>query len=325
MTKTVLVMGGSYFIGKKIVDLLLSQDYEIYILNRGSKKVTDKRIKNLISDRNDPSMMKEVLEEHTFDAVIDVSGVSPQQINILLNSLDTSSLKQFIFISSSAVYDINNQLAPFKETDKLHSNSYWTIYSQNKIDSEKVLREYFQHKDTVLSILRPPFVYGENNYAPRETFVFEHILHNKPIIVPGDGSTRLQFIYTTDLAMIISKLLTNPPVNLNIYNVGNRNSVTMIEWIHLCEKVVDKKATIVNFDYIKHKKNITSFFPFYDYDNVLDVNKVNEFYSEETDFIEGLKTTYEWYKDNIQSISFNDKVQQAEIEILDLLQIKNPV
>lgn len=63
MTKQVLVMGGSYFIGKKIVDVLLNNNYSVYTLNRGTKENIDKRIINLKCDRNNREQMNKILRE----------------------------------------------------------------------------------------------------------------------------------------------------------------------------------------------------------------------------------------------------------------------
>lgn len=322
MKKKILVMGGSYFIGKKIVDVLLKEDHELSILNRGSNKNSNPNIHSIISDRNDDETMKSVLKGLKFDIIVDVSGVNKKQINILLDSIDSTSLKQYIFISSSAVYDIDNLNAPFKETDFLKGNSYWSSYAENKIQSENTLIEFFKDSNTIVSILRPPLVYGENNYAPRETFVFDHIINDKAILLPNKGDSLLQFIYTGDLANIISKLIEKAPERLNIYNVGNKEALSMRKWIKQCEVAVNKKAIIIEYDYKKHNEDIRNFFPFFDYDNVLDVTKINKIYSVETPFAEGLKKAYDWYIENIETIKQSERITVGEQLILKKLKIQ---
>ncbi len=67
--------------------------------------------------------------------------------------------------------------------------------------------KFFSKTNCDLIILRPLYVYGEYNYAQRESFIFEHLENNRLIIIPNKGELRLQFIYSTDLANIIVKLL----------------------------------------------------------------------------------------------------------------------
>ncbi len=316
MRKKVLVMGGSYFIGKKIVDVLLENDYSVCILNRGTKENNDDRIINLKCDRNDTEQMKGVLSNHFFDIVIDVSGLNQLQVEILYDSLNKENLKKFVLISSSAVYDVENLNIPYKEEDPLNENKYWTDYGKNKIEAENFLIGKIQDSNTDLVILRPPYVYGENNYAQRESFIFDHICNNKPIIIPNDGSTYLQFIYTTDLANIILNLINKDLGRVSIFNVGNKKSLTIREWVESCSKVVGMQAKIVEYDYFYYNRNERDFFPFFSYDNVLDVSKINEIYSNETDFEIGLRNSFEWYSNNVDNIYFKENIGLNEKEIL---------
>lgn len=318
--KKVLLMGGSYFIGKSIVESLLEADYEVYILNRGTKKINDDRINQIICDRNNIDEMSIKLKDYLFDIVIDISGLNEEQTNILYISLNLVSIKQFVFISSSSVYDVENLNAPFLETDTLSQNKYWTDYGLNKIKSEQYYIDKFNNTDTKLVILRPPYVYGENNYAQRESFIFNNITNNKPIIIPN-SNFKLQFIYAKDLANIIITLLNKSLNNISIFNVGNKQAVTVREWIETCFKIAQKSTEIINFNYNKSNYQIRDFFPFYDYDNVLDVDKINKIYSEETPFEVGLKASYNWYLDNKDKIEFKKYVSDNEKKILKILNI----
>lgn len=316
MVKQVLVMGGSYFIGKKIVDVLLDNNYSVYTLNRGTRENNDERLINLKCDRDDAEQMKAILSKYSFDIVIDVSALNEPQVEILYNSLNKENLKQFVFISSSAVYDIENFSIPYSEETPVKENKYWTSYGTNKIEAENFLIERFQNAQTNLIILRPPYVYGENNYAQRESLIFEHICNDKPIIIPNKGNTYLQFIYTTDLANIILNLLNANLDTISIFNVGNRKPITIKEWIECCAKVVGKKAKIIEYDYNNYNRNERDFFPFFNYDNVLNVSKINKLYNKETDFEIGLENAFKWYCNNAHNISFKENVAQNEQNIL---------
>lgn len=321
MQKSVLIMGGSYFIGKKIVDVMLEKGYCVYTLNRGTKKEVDFRIKHIKCDRNNAEEMRIKLCNLSFDIIIDVSALNREQLEILMDSINCKEIEKFIFISSSAVYDVENISIPYSEDDEINENKYWTFYGKNKIEAEKYLIEKFTQIDTKLSIIRPPYVYGENNYAPRETFIFEHIENDKPIIIPNIGDTKLQFIYTDDLANIISELIERDDLSISVYNVGNKQYLTIKEWIKVCEEVVGKKANIVEYNYKENMTNVREFFPFFDYDNVLNVSKINEIVDKETDIFVGLKRTYSWYLENKQNIVFKEEIQENEKRILDKLKI----
>lgn len=316
MIKQVLVMGGSYFIGKKIVDVLLDNNYLVYTLNRGTREINDERVINLKCDRNDIEQMKNILSKYSFDIVIDVSGLNKLQIEILYNSLNKENLKEFVFISSSAVYDVENFSIPYKEGTPLKENKYWTSYGINKIEAENFLIQKFKNTQNNLLIIRPPYVYGENNYAQRESFIFEHICNDKSIIIPNNGSTCLQFIYVTDLANIILNLLNTKLDKISIFNVGNKKAVTIREWINCCANVVGKEAKTIKYDYKKYGRRERDFFPFFDYDNVLDTSKINKLYNNEIDFQAGLKNAFGWYCNNIYNIPFKENITYNEENIL---------
>lgn len=318
MKKKVLVMGGSYFIGRKIVDVLLQNDYDVYILNRGSAPVWNEKINQLICDRNDENKIEKILRPYQFDIVVDVNGLDEKQAEKLCNALDCKKIETFIFISSSAVYDVNNLVIPFSETDNLGANTYWGDYGTNKIQAEKYYTMKFNDTNTKLIMLRPPYVYGENNYVQRESFIFEHIYNNKPVIIPV-SNVKLQFIYTYDLAEIIVDLIDKTKGKVNIYNVGNTNYVTARQWVEECASIVGNPAEIIEYDYKSNGRSVRDFFPFNDYDNVLDVSKIKNVSNHETDFKTGLKSAFEWFLKNKENIQFKENVTKNEEQILNEL------
>lgn len=318
--KEALIMGGSYFIGRAIAERL-SQDLVVTLLNRGSKSAPH-NIKQLVCDRNDAQHMKEVLRGHYFDYIIDVCGLNAAQAEILVNSLeDCSSLKTLVFISSSAVYDAENLRIPFKEFDRLAYNRYWTAYGADKIAAEIAYSAAFENTCAKTVFLRPPYVYGENNYAQRESFIFAHLMDNRPIIIPK-SNPMLQFIYARDLADIIAKLLPlhdTMPQN-SVYNVGNSKGISCREWVEVCAEAAGVTPKIIEYDYAVDGRSVRDFFPFFDYDNVLDVSRIKAICSDETPFVEGLRNAFEWFKASRDSIEFKPNVTQNEIEILKKMQ-----
>lgn len=317
--KRVLVLGGSYFIGKAITKELQNNGYDVTLLNRGSRLVEG--TKQLSCDRNNEKAMKSLLEGKVFDHVVDVSGLNKEQAQILCNSSAMQELKNMVFISSSAVYDVEHLKARFREQDRLKKNKFWGQYGTDKIEAECIYRQSMEKARIPLVILRPPYVYGEENYAQRESFIFEHILQNKPVIVPSTDK-KLQFIYAKDLAVIVRNMLERENKGSQIYNVGNRQYMTAKEWVQLCAQAVGKQVEIVNFDYKEHNRNVREFFPFHDYDNVLNVDKIQKtLHIEETDMLKGLENAYQWFLKERLQIPWKEEFRKAETEILKEMQL----
>jgi len=67
----VLVIGGTLFIGKLLVEELLKEGHEVAVLHRKPKHDFGRRVENLMADRNDAAAMKEVLSGRRYDVVYD--------------------------------------------------------------------------------------------------------------------------------------------------------------------------------------------------------------------------------------------------------------
>ncbi len=304
-----LIMGGSYFIGKHVIDAL-KDTHEIYVLNRGTHPLQSQAITQLVADRNDVAQMKNALSGHTFDAVIDISAFTQEQSVILLEALDTEALKHFIFISTAAVYGTKGT-PPYKESDSVDTKTNpFGDYAYNKIACETYLRSAL---GPILTILRPPFVYGEFNYILRERLLF-HLLENEwPVYVPK-STNRIQFVYARDLAQTIKAVLEGavPP---DTYNVGDTTPITLVEWIHLCGYAAYKTPWIIEIDPAKTDVPVTHYFPFPDMEFHLDVSKINKFHPEKIVMLDGLKAAFNDYTQLSTPLSMPKRMIKARKQL----------
>jgi nucleoside-diphosphate-sugar epimerase len=264
--------------------------------------------------------MKRALAGKTFDYVIDVSWQDVSWVEKLCDALSFDGVKKLVFISSSAVYDVEHLQIPFVETDALAENKYWTFYGKGKIDAEKYYEEFLKDKKTDLVMVRPPYIYGEYNYAQRESLIFRQLLEDKPVVIPA-SNPQLQFIYTEDLAAIVERLFEAETGKACVFNVGNRTAVTSREWVESCAKVAGKVPKILEVDYEELGRTVRDFYPFFDYDNVLEVSKINGIINKETAFEEGLKRSFAWFSENRESIVFKANVDKNLYEIIAELSV----
>lgn len=315
MKEHILVLGGTYFVGRKIVEFLAAKGYEVSVLNRGTQTVPAKGVHQIVCDRNDQEAMKTALKGRKFDYVIDVSWQDVSWVEHFCHALPFDGVKKLVFISSSAVYDVENLSIPFGEEDRTGENKYWTFYGSGKIAAERYYMDFRKDKKTQLLILRPPYIYGEYNYAQRESLIFRQIINEEPVAIPK-SNPKLQFIYTEDLAAIIDNFLHLDTGDEYICNVGNCQAVTSRQWVEACAAAAGKTANIIEVDYTKLKKNVREFYPFFDYDNVLDVSKVHALWQEETDFCTGLRRAFHWFLENREKIHFKENVDQTLYEII---------
>ena len=315
--KKLLIMGGSYFIGKRVVDSC-KNSLDTYVLNRGNKPLNDPKVTELIADRNKTDEMKEALKGYDFDYIVDVSGLNRNQEEILIQSIHIEKVLKFVFISSSAVYNIEKLVAPFKEDEDLGGESPFADYARHKIEAESYLSSIIKKESLIM--LRPPIVYGEENYVLRERLIFKMIEEDMNIYIPKSNN-QIQFVYANNLAAQIKDALFDR-IPAGIYNVGNQKAIHFDEWVHLCEDVMGKKAKIVFVDTDEHQIDARSFFPFFDYDNILSVDKIRKFSNHETKMIDGLRNAYLDYQKIREMVVIPDKMMLV-FEKLNQINSKN--
>lgn len=286
--KKILVTGGTVFVSKYVAEYFVKKGCDVYVLNRNSRPQSE-GVTLIEADRNN---LGDALKGHHFDAVLDITSYTGKDVENLLNAL--GSYDNYVLISSSAVYpEYENQ--PFKEETNLGENKFWGSYGTNKIEAERVLLE--RYKDAY--ILRPPYLYGPMNNVYREAFVFDCAMNGRKFYLPKDGQMKLQFFHVKDLCRVIENILEKKPEK-HILNVGNKNAVTISDWVSQCYKAVGRPVKFVN---VYEDINQRSYFCFLDYEYYLDTQKQDEVIEETIDLEEGLKEAFDWYKDNQDKVN----------------------
>lgn len=299
--KSILVTGGTVFVSKAIAEFYVTKGYDVYVLNRGTK-VQPVGTHLIKADRNH---LGDALKNKHFDVVVD-TAYTAKDIQLLHQALE--SYGQYIFISSSAVYP-ETQSQPFTEKTETGFNSYWKSYGVNKIEAENLLLEL----DPSAYILRPAYIYGPNNNVYRESFVFDCALNDRKFYLPKDGSLGLQFYYIDDLCNLIYEIeLTKP--SCQIINVGNKDAVSVQEWVSVCYEVCGKKAEFVNVYDVENKY----FFSFSEYEYLLDVTAQDSITTKNTSLKEGIKASLEWYIGNKEKVVKRPYIQYIEENIVDV-------
>lgn len=302
MKKRLLITGGTVFISRFIADYFSKKDFDIFVLNRNTRKQVN-GVTLICADRNN---LGDTLKDYYFDAVIDVCAYNLNDIKNLLKHL--GNINDYIFISSSSVYpEINNQ--PFNEQQIIGPNKIWGQYGTDKIAAE----EYLLSKIPSAYILRPPYLYGPMQNLYREPFIFDCALQNRTFYVPKYGKMKLQFFHVEDLCRIIELILNEHPKN-HIFNVGNEESVDINTFVDLCYKVVGTK---LNKIYVTDYENQRDYFSFYDYEYILDVSKQSQILPQTKDLYTGLQESFDWYIKHQDNVIKKDYIQFIDNNFID--------
>lgn len=298
--KRALVTGGTVFVSRYVAEYYVKKGYDVYVLNRNSR-IQPQGVTLIEADRHH---LGDLLRDYHFDVIFDITAYQAEDINSLLDAL--GSFEDYIMISSSAVYP-EYAPQPFCEDTKSGENKFWGGYGTGKIEAETALTG----RNPDAYILRPPYLYGPMNNVYREAFVFECALKDRPFYLPGDGRMRLQFFYILDLCRFMDILLEKKP-DQHIFNVGNRETVSVRDWVSLCYRTAGKDAVFVNVDAAVEQRN---YFSFYQYEYCLDVKAQEELMPVTTKLEDGLKESYRWYLGHSDAVNKKAFIQYIDAHL----------
>ena len=242
-----LVIGGTLFIGRALVEQLLERGDDVVIMHRGTGTPFGARVGEIQCDRNDIAAVTAALDGAHFDFIYDNvfdwnRGTSAEQVRAAATA-NVKGLRRYVFTSSVAVYapgDIERS-----EDAALVSSDDANGYGAKKADSERALFALCHDRGIPVSTVRPAFIYGPNNPFDRESFFWDRLLAGRPILIPGDGRTTMQWVYSHDIARA-SVLASERDVAIGrAYNVANYPPITHADFVRLLARVSGTTADLV--------------------------------------------------------------------------------
>ncbi|MBN1542707.1 NAD-dependent epimerase/dehydratase family protein [candidate division KSB1 bacterium] len=205
----VLFIGGTGKISSACTQAAIEAGIELWVLNRGQ---TDRPVpvgtQVLNGDIRDLQATKRLLQDHTFDAVVDWIAFTPEHIESDLELFD-GRVGQFVFISSASVYQKPPVSLPIRESSPC-GNPYWE-YSRNKIACEERLQQAFRNSGFPLTIVRPSHTYDRTMLiVPGGATTLDRMRSGKPVVVHGDGTSLWTVTHHRDFARGFVPLLGLP-------------------------------------------------------------------------------------------------------------------
>lgn len=298
--KTALITGGTVFASRYAAEYYVKKGYRVFVLNRNSRAQPE-GVTLIEADRH--SLGGKLRQSH-FDVIFDITAYTARDVNGLLDAV--GGFDDYILISSSAVYP-EHATQPFREDAELGENQIWGDYGTNKIGAERALMGRVPNA----YILRPPYLYGPMNNLYREAFAFECALGDRKFYLPRDGEMRLQFFHIDDLCRFMDILLEQRPAR-HIFNVGNRETVSVREWAALCYQAAGKRAEFVRVDGGIPQRN---YFSFYDYEYCLDVTAQEGLMGRTKPLAEGLRESFAWYLEHPDGVNRKPYLQYIDAHL----------
>ncbi len=232
----ILVMGGSRFVGRSLVEKLKRENHEIYLFTRGLTPLPE-NVHHIKGDRKSDDLSK--LKGLKFDVVVDSSG---RQVEDSKRVLDQTGVPddRFIYISSAGIYSANQEF-PLDELSPIDPNSRHI----GKSNTENWLIK----EGIPFTSFRPTYIYGPNNYNPIERWFFDRITYSRPIPIPGDGETITQLGHVEDLADAIL-ISMSKKISINkCYNCSGSRGITFNGLVQLAAEASGRSIASLKFHY----------------------------------------------------------------------------
>ena len=203
----ILILGGTKFLGRHLVDAALARGHEVTLFNRGkSNPDLFLNIETILGDR-EHDLHK--LADREWDAVIDTSGYIPRIVRLSAQSLERS-VKRYVFISSISVYASFNKIG-IDENDpvgKIEDESFEEItgesYGPLKALCEKAVQEIYKERAL---IIRPGLIVGLNDPTDRFTYWPVRVARGGDVLAPEKPDAPVQIVDVRDLSDFIIRLM----------------------------------------------------------------------------------------------------------------------
>jgi nucleoside-diphosphate-sugar epimerase len=307
----VLVIGGTLFIGRALVERLLERGDDVTIMHRGHGTPFGARVEEIQCDRNDTNAVQRVLAGRPFDVVYDnvfdwQRGTTGDQVSAAAKAA-ADGLHRYVFMSSVAVYPPGGE---YSEDAELVPPDDPNPYGAQKADSERALFALGRQHGVPVTTLRPAFVYGQYNPFDREAFFWDRLLAGRPIIIPEDGRTSMQWVYSQDVVSAAVLAAESDAAVGHAYNLANHPAITQLEFVRLLARIAGTKANLVHVPRERLQRLGGGLMapPFY-FGAYLDVPPITvrsdrareELGLELTPLEDGLRETFRWYEQQPRS------------------------
>jgi len=199
--KTILVLGGTGYIGPHLVEHALARGHTVTLFNRGQTKPgLFPGVEKLIGDRNTPSG-HDVLTGRTWDVVYDLPTTNPQWIVNATAAL-RGNVAQYVYVSSTAAYkdftrSFPDEMHPTQDPAPISGpDALGAAYGPKKVRCEQLVQAAFGAGATVV---RPGLIVGPGDLTDRFTYWPVRIERGGEILAPGTLDDPAQWIDVRDL------------------------------------------------------------------------------------------------------------------------------
>ena len=282
--QNILVIGGTGFIGKNLIETLVDDGHKIFLItrNKNFEQFRDNpTIKSFQAALVDTDIIKNIIIDFEIEVVFHLaSNLIPSSVKShfdrelqdvilptfkLLNFLSERKLKIIFFSSGGTIYgDLKQER--IAESSRLEPQNW---YGYSKLMIETQIRFLARINCLRYIILRPSNVFGRyQRIDSKQGFIavaLGRLLNDQSVEIWGDGSSSRDYVDVSDVADAAKNIISEN-IEDEIFNVGSGQGHTLLEVIEILEKNLKRPANLL----FKNKREV-------DLDKItLDITKISD-------------------------------------------------
>ncbi|MFG2500885.1 NAD-dependent epimerase/dehydratase family protein [Streptomyces sp. NPDC048441] len=205
MSMSMLVLGGSHFLGLQVAEQARDHGWQVSVFNRGKTGSNPDGVRGVVGDRMNDSDLARLVELGAWDAVVDTSGMNAEAVESATAAL-APVVGRYVYVSTVSVYadwplhPLREELPTLTEAAPAHGMppDVNVSYGRDKAACEQAART---HLDKRLTILRPGVILGPGEYVGRLPWWLARTARGGQILAPGCPDQALQPVDVRDLAV----------------------------------------------------------------------------------------------------------------------------
>jgi UDP-glucose 4-epimerase len=254
--KYILVTGGAGFIATHLIEYLIEDPTNFIVAVDNLSICDDRNISKFYSSLNFVFYKVELTSQEEFENIFKIycfsrvyhfaanSDISKSFTNPsidydntfnttwkVLEFLRLNNIKEFVFASTSAIFG--------EVGDNVINESFGPIlpishYGAGKLASEAFISSYAYNYDIQSLIVRFPNVIGEySTHGVIYDFIKKLKINSQELVVLGDGKQEKSYLYVKDLINAIQYAWDHKVNNVDIFNIGGIDSISVSEIAHI--------------------------------------------------------------------------------------------